>query len=412
MKRILVAEDEPDIALGLEEDLRRNGYEIQTVSDGESALSRGRGEAWDLILLDVMLPRMEGFDVCRELRRAGVATPIILLTSKAQESEKVLGFELGADDYVTKPFSPRELRARISALLRRSEHGSSAPAEKRILRYQIQGRLGAGGMGVIYKAVDTLLGRPVALKFLPENIAEDAEALRRFKLEARTASALNHPNICTIHDIADQDGRPFLVMELLEGQPLSRRIAGKPVPIDQLLSVAIQIAGALQGLHSKGIVHRDIKSSNIFVASDGHTKLLDFGLAKVAPQPDAPTLGAERTEIGSIVGTISNMSPEQVLGRVLDGRSDLFSFGVVLYEMAAGTLPFIESTWTATANAIVNTIPASVLAVNPAMPRNLVAIIDKALEKDPNSRYQTAADMKEDLTQSGRSLGMASTVTA
>ncbi len=397
MKRILVVEDEPDIALGLEEDLRRNGYETQTVGDGESALRRARGESWDLILLDVMLPRLEGFEVCRELRRSGVATPIILLTARAHEAEKVLGFELGADDYVTKPFSPRELRARISAGLRRFEGGPPAVTEKHVSRYQIQECLGAGGMGVIYKAIDTSLGRHVALKFLPENIAEDAEALRRFKREARAASALNHPNICTIHDIAEHEGRPFIVMELLEGQPLSRLVAGKPLPNDQLLDIAIQIAGALQALHSSGVVHRDIKSSNIFVGFDGHTKILDFGLAKVTSRGDAPTLGASGTAVGAVMGTICYMSPEQVLGQELDGRSDLFSFAVVLYEMATGTFPFLESTWSATANAIVNKTPVSVLAVNPAAPQHLLAITDKALEKDPNRRYQTAADMKADL---------------
>jgi serine/threonine protein kinase/CheY-like chemotaxis protein len=399
MKRILVAEDEPDIALGLEEDLRRNGYEIQTVNDGEDALRRARREAWDLILLDVMLPRLEGFEVCRNLRRAGVATPIILLTARAHEAEKVLGFELGADDYVTKPFSPRELRARISAVLRRFEGGSPAKPEQRVQRYQIQERLGAGGMGVIYKALDTSLGRQVALKFLPENIAEDAEALQRFKREARTASALNHPNICTIYDIGDYESRPFIVMELLEGQPLSRRIAGKPLPNDQLLSIAIQIAGALQALHSRDVVHRDIKPSNIFVADNGHTKILDFGLAKMTPHNDAPTLDGGRTAVESIVGTISYMSPEQVLGRELDARSDLFSFGVVLYEMATGTLPFPGPTWTATANAILNAMPVPVLATNPGVRQSLVGIIDKALEKDTNRRYQTAAEMKADLAQ-------------
>jgi serine/threonine protein kinase len=401
MKRIMVAEDEPDIALGLQEDLRRNGYEIHTVGDGEDALRRARGEAWDLILLDVMLPRLEGFEVCRELRRSGIATPIILLTARAHEAEKVLGFELGADDYVTKPFSPRELRARISTMLRRFDGDRRGLPGKHVLRYQVQDRLGAGGMGVVFKALDTSLGRHVALKFLPENIAGDAEALRRFEREARTASALNHPNICTIHDISDYQGRPFIVMELLEGQPLSRRIAGMPLPVDQLLAIAAQIAAALQALHSRDVVHRDIKPWNIFVADDGHTKILDFGLAKSAPYPDGPTLGGGcTTTAGSIAGTISYMSPEQVQGRELDPRSDLFSFGVVLYEMATGRLPFLESTWMATAAAIINAMPAPVLAANPAAPRPVVEIIEKALEKDPNSRYQRAADMKADLTRS------------
>ena len=245
------------------------------------------------------------------------------------------------------------------------------------------------------------------MKFLPENIAGDPEALRRFKREAQTASALNHPNICTIHDIGDNGGRPFIVMELLEGQPLSRRISGNPLPHRELIAIALQVTSALQALHSKGIVHRDIKSSNIFVSIDGHTKILDFGLAKTNPQTppdppdaDAPTLGDSRTAIGSIAGTISYMSPEQLLGQALDTRSDLFSFGIVLYEMAIGKLPFNEPTWTATANAIINTTPASVLAANPSVPQHLVAIIDKALQKDPVRRYQTAADLRADLSGS------------
>jgi serine/threonine protein kinase/CheY-like chemotaxis protein len=405
MKRILIAEDEPDIALGLEEDLRRNGYEIQTVSDGANALSRARGETWDLILLDVMLPRMEGFEVCRELRRHGVATPVILLTAKTHEAEKVLGFELGADDYVTKPFSPRELRARISALLRRSDSSSPVLTGKSLLRYQILEQLGTGGMGVIYKALDTSLGRPVALKFLSEEIARDAEALRRLKHEARIASTLNHPNICTIHDIADHDGRPFIVMELLEGEPLNRRISGKPLPAEQLLHIAIQIAGALEALHSRGIVHRDIKPSNIVVAPSGHTKILDFGLARLPLQPspncaepDAPTLSDGGAGMTRIAGTISYMSPEQVLGREFDSRSDLFSFGVVLYEMATGVSPFAAPTWTATVNAIVNSEPASLPAANPSLPQHLIGIIDNALKKDRNDRYETADDMRRALS--------------
>jgi serine/threonine protein kinase len=265
------------------------------------------------------------------------------------------------------------------------------------MRYQILEKLGAGGMGIIHKALDRSLGREVALKFLPENIAPGASALQRFKHEARIASALNHPNICTIHDIGEQDGRPFIVMELLEGQPLNRKIGGKPLPVDELLRIAAQVLEGLQALHARGLIHRDIKSSNIFIGRDGHTKILDFGLATVVGGSNASTI-ASFTAIGNFAGTIAYMSPEQAIGLELDARSDLFSFGVTLYEMAAGELPFIESAWTATANAIIHKTPASVRAANPAVSQKLATVIEKLLEKDPSKRYQTAADVRADLT--------------
>jgi serine/threonine-protein kinase len=273
-----------------------------------------------------------------------------------------------------------------------------------VSRYRILERLGAGGMGVIYKAEDTSLGRKVALKFLPETISEDHEALRRFKREARAASALNHPNICTIHDIGEHQGRPFIVMELLEGEPLNALIGGKPLPNDAIFAIADQVADALQLAHSMGVVHRDIKPSNIFVAPGGQTKILDFGLAKLArpQQPDGGgvrTLEAPITDAGRIPGTVSHMSPEQALGQELDSRTDLFSFGVVLYEMATGVLPFREPTWTATANAIINRNPPSVLEMNPNAPPLLASIIEKALMKDRNMRYQTAGDLKTDISR-------------
>jgi serine/threonine protein kinase len=239
------------------------------------------------------------------------------------------------------------------------------------------------------------------LKFLSENASQDSDALKRFRREARIASTLNHPNICTIYDIEDHDGRPFIVMELLEGQPLSRRISGRALPVSEHFNIARQIADALEALHSRGIVHRDIKPSNIFVSDEGHTKILDFGLAK-APQPtadgaksDASTF--ECTAISRIAGTLNYMSPEQVLGRELDTRIDLFSFGVVLYEMATGRVPFHAPTWTATADAIINAEPAGILAANPDAPLRLAAIVEKAIQKDPDRRYQMAASMKSDL---------------
>ena len=271
-----------------------------------------------------------------------------------------------------------------------------------VSRYQILERLGAGGMGVVYKAADTSLGRKVALKFLPEKISEDPDALRRFKREARAASGLNHPNICTIHDIGEHQGRPFIVMELLEGRPLNELIAGKPLPNDAIFAIAGQIADALQLAHSMGVVHRDIKSSNIFVAAGGQTKILDFGLAKLSPvqQPgsvDTPTLEATLTDAGHIAGTLFYMSPEQALGQELDSRTDLFSLGVVLYEMTAGVLPFREPTWTATANAIINQNPPYILDSNPNASPLLMNIIEKAMKKDRHLRYQTAADIKADI---------------
>jgi serine/threonine protein kinase/Tfp pilus assembly protein PilF len=262
-------------------------------------------------------------------------------------------------------------------------------------------------MGVIYKANDMSLGRNVALKFLPENFAQDQEALKRFHREARAASALNHPNICTIHDIGEDEGRPFIVMELLEGSPLSSYIGEKPLPNDQLISIASQVADALSAAHARGIVHRDIKSSNIFLTHDNQAKILDFGLAKMARAPiqqgfaagpDVATTPDDVTAGASIVGTICYMSPEQVLGQELEARTDLFSFGIVLYEMATGRLPFVENTWIAVANAIINKKPPSIQESNSGVSRRLLSTIAKAMEKDRNLRYQTAAEIKAALT--------------
>src|SRR5215475_1168073 len=327
-----------------------------------------------------------------------------------KEVESLLSYEDSAADFIESP----AFTVAAKLVAEDNTNAPAGPAADTVVsqRFRILEKLGGGGMGVVYKAEDTKLRRLVALKFLPMELSRDPQALERFQREAYAASALNHPNICTVYDVYEYQGQPFIAMEFLEGQTLEGRVGGQPLPTSELLDLAIQISDGLEAAHTRGIVHRDIKPSNIFVTTRSQCKILDFGLAKLQ-EPDATdeqrSIAAEivsteeipssltLTRTGVALGTAGYMSPEQIRGETLDKRTDLFSFGLVLYEMAAGQRPFTGDTALVLADAILHREPTPVRELNRTIPQRLETIISKALEKDRDKRYQGVEEMRDDL---------------
>jgi DNA-binding response OmpR family regulator/tRNA A-37 threonylcarbamoyl transferase component Bud32 len=480
MAKLLIIEDEPLMVTGLRDNFEYEGYEVIAAEDGSEGLKRAVDDAPDLVLLDVMLPKISGLDVCLKLKAKRPSIPIIMLTARCQVLDRVIGLELGADDYVTKPFSIRELSARVKALLRRVQstpknrysHGSVCQSEshshsrnsgangkalidrlrsienflwhrgdrvvdptfcenkppsalefkkpacpiaemspvveedvcamigREVGHYRILSGIGRGGMGVVYMALDERLHRRVALKKLnAQNLADKRARIQPFE-EAQNASFLNHPNICTIYDVVEVNDEIYMVMELVDGQPLSGLIGESGLPIGRVIHYATQIADALAHAHARGIIHGDLKSMNVVIRRDGLAKVLDFGLStRIKDQAiDSITrsLGLQNS-LFVAMGTIPYMAPEVLRGKRADACSDIWSFGVLLYESVSGALPFRGETAFSVSAAILQQAPAPLLERTPP---KLRAVIERCLSKNVNQRY----DRFDEITQQLRAI--------
>jgi DNA-binding response OmpR family regulator/tRNA A-37 threonylcarbamoyl transferase component Bud32 len=520
---VLIIEDDQTLMRGLKDNFDFKGYRVSTATDGEAGLEAALSQKPDVILLDIMLPKLNGYEICRRIREAKLDMPIIMLTAKGQEEDIVRGLNLGADDYVTKPFSIKELLARVGAFLRRRggqadevycfdrfkldltshqlfENGTEVPLtpkEFRMLehllrragraltrdeimdavwgtdvlvtsrsvdrcvttlrskiepdprhpryiltirdigyrfempendnparrvaapedesfpltegtrlgRYMLGPLIGSGGMGQIFRAHDRHLDRKVAIKVLSRDLARDPEALARFKREARAVASLTHPSILAIFDVGQDLGRTYLVTELLEGETLRTRIRRAPLELPEAIEIGVAMAEALSAAHAKGIVHRDVKPSNVFLTANGSIRVLDFGLAQIQEakadiDPDESTISLQ-TSPGSMLGTVGYMAPEQVRGLATDARSDVFSLGCVLYEMLCGRAPFDRETGADTTSAILNDDPPALERRGQRLPAELALVVARCLEKEPDDRFPDARKAATALAAAG-----------
>jgi CheY-like chemotaxis protein/predicted Ser/Thr protein kinase len=406
MKKILVIEDDAALLEGLAAFLETENFKVTAVSDGEKGYNLALGETFDLIIMDWGLPSMNGLEICQSLRRKGFSVPIIMLTGRNSEVDRVLGLECGADDYVVKPFATREVLARIHAVLRRSvphraeERGASDPtttlgATGRGItvghivggRYQVLAELGRGGMGRVYKALDREIQEDVALKVLNPDIADDDTAMERFRNELKAARQITHRNVCRVFDLNRAGRTYFLSMEYIAGEDLKSLIrrTGR-LPVDGAASFGRQVADGLAEAHRAGIVHRDLKPQNVMIDRDGRARILDFGIARLAKS-------AGITQDGVLIGTPHYMSPEQADGLTVDARTDIYSLGAILYEMLTGAPPFEADT----AAGVIRkhrTEPApDPKESNPSVPEALSRVVLRCLEKNPGNRYQSAEEL-------------------
>jgi serine/threonine protein kinase len=403
MAIITVVEDDPNVARLIAMTLEDEDHEVTVCGDGAEGLQSILSSPPDLAVLDVNLPNMSGFDIAENIRGSAAisALPILMLTAQSDLDSRLRGLA-SADDYLNKPFDPEELEARIAALLRRSNMSPAKPPKKpvdalageQVRYYDIIEEFGRGNMSVVYRAIDTKLERTVALKFFTKEF-KDSEKQVRFIREAQAASRLVHPNICTVYTVDETaHGQPFMVMPFLEGMTLEERINQGTMKIGRAVNYAVQTARGLSAAHAEGIVHRDIKPANLFIESDGVIKILDFGVAKWTLKSDS----ANTTQEGTLVGTVNYMSPEQVRGKEVDARSDIWAVGVVLYEMLTGIKPFSgNNNIIATISAISTKKPDPITSLRSSVPADVEKIVIRALEKRPDDRYQNINEMLRDL---------------